>query len=378
MRKLITNARIISPGIDLPNAAVLIKDDRIISVVEGNNLPTADHKIDAAGKMLMPGFIDIHSHGADGHDVCDDSIDSLRHIARRKLQEGVTTWLPTTLTQPRDKLKSIATKIAAFRDQGGLTRCPGMHVEGPFINKEKAGAQNPQFVRLPDFAEVEELHSIMPALILSLAPELPGALELIEGCRALDITCSAAHTAATSAQIFAACNAGLGHLTHYGNAMTPLHHREIGVIGAGMLDDRLMIEIIADGIHLSPDMLRLIFKTIPIHRLMMITDSVAASWIIEGEIQLGGLEVVVKDRVARLKEGGALAGSTLLANEGLRLLKQVTDLPLTVVVKVTSWNQACSLGLDHVGRIAAGYLADLVLLNNDFSVAKTFVGGEER
>ena len=166
MRKLITNARIISPGIDLPNAAVLIKDDRIVSVIEGNNLPTADYKVDAAGKMLMPGFIDIHSHGADGHDVCDDSIDSLRHIARRKLQEGVTTWLPTTLTQPREKLKSIAGKIAAFRNQGGLTRCPGMHVEGPFINKERAGAQNPQFVRLPDFAEVEELHSIMPALIL--------------------------------------------------------------------------------------------------------------------------------------------------------------------------------------------------------------------
>ena len=378
MRKLITNARIISPGLDLPNAAVLIEGDRVKSVIEGNNLPSAARKIDAAGKILMPGFIDIHSHGADGHDVCDDSIDSLRHIARRKLQEGVTTWLPTTLTQPKEKLKSIAGKIATFREQGGFTRCPGMHVEGPFINKEKAGAQNPQFVRMPDFAEVEDLHNIAPVLILSLAPELPGAIELIEGCRALGITCSAAHTSATAAQVSTAADAGLSHLTHYGNAMTPLHHREIGVVGAGMLDDRLMIEAICDGIHLSPDMLRLIFKVIPIHRLMMITDSVAASWIMEGEIQLGGLDVVVKDRVARLKEGGALAGSTLLANEGLRLLKEVTDLPLAELVKVTSWNQACSLGLDHVGRIADGYFADLVLLNNDFTVAKTFVGGEER
>jgi N-acetylglucosamine-6-phosphate deacetylase len=378
MRRLITNARIVSPGIDLPNAAVLIEGDRIEAVIEGNNLPASTLKTDAAGKILMPGFIDVHSHGADGHDVCDDSIDSLRHIARRKLQEGVTTWLPTTLTQPKEKLKSIAGKIAAFRAQGGLTRCPGMHVEGPFINKEKAGAQNPQFVRPPDFAELEDLHAIVPVAILSLAPEMPGALELIDGCRSLGVTCSAAHTAATAAQIFAACDAGLGQLTHYGNAMTPLHHREIGVVGAGMLDDRLMIELIADGIHLSPDMLRLIFKTIPVHRLMMITDSVAASWIIEGEIQLGGLEVVVKDRVARLKEGGALAGSTLLFNEGLRLLKELTDLPLAELVKVTSWNQACSLGLDHLGRIAAGYFADLVLLNNDFSVAKTFVGGEER
>jgi N-acetylglucosamine-6-phosphate deacetylase len=378
MRKLITNARIVSPGIDLPNAAVLIEGDRIEAVIEGTNLPASAVKIDAGGRLLMPGFIDIHSHGADGHDVCDDSIDALRHIARRKLQEGVTTWLPTTLTQPKEKLKSIAGKIAAFRAQGGLTRCPGMHVEGPFINKEKAGAQNPQFVRPPDFAELEDLHAIVPVVILSLAPEMPGALELIDGCCSLGITCSAAHTAATAAQIHAACDAGLRHLTHYGNAMTPLHHREVGVVGAGILDERLMLELISDCIHLAPDMVKLIFKVVPIDRLMMITDSVAASWIVEGEIQLGGLDVVVKDRVARLKEGGALAGSTLLANEGFKNLVGMTGLPLHEVIKTTSWNQARSLGLEDLGKVAPGFLADLVLLNDDYSVAGTLVGGEER
>ncbi|MCW1887394.1 N-acetylglucosamine-6-phosphate deacetylase [Luteolibacter flavescens] len=378
MRKLITNARVVSPDLDLARAAVLIEGDRIEAVIEGTNLPSVEHKIDAAGKLLIPGFIDIHSHGADGSDVCDDSLDALRHIARRKLQEGVTTWLPTTLTQPREKLKSIVAKIATFREEGGLTRCPGMHVEGPFINKERAGAQNPQYMRAPDFAEVEELHAIVPALILSLAPEMPGALELIGGCKALGITCSAAHTSATAAQIFAACDAGLTHLTHYGNAMTPLHHREIGVIGAGMVDDRLMIELISDLIHLSPDMLRLVFSTIPIDRLMMITDSVAASWIVEGEVDLGGLPVVVKDKVARLKDGGALAGSTLLANEGFRNLVGATGLPLHEVIKVTSWNQARSLGLEGLGKVVPGFYADLVLLNDDYSVAKTIVGGEER
>lgn len=378
MRKLVTNARVVSPGLDLPHAAVLIEDGWITAVVEGSNLPNNAEKIDAEGKLLMPGFIDIHSHGADGHDVCDDSLESLRHIARRKLQEGVTTWLPTTLTQPREKLKSIAGKISEFCRQGGLTRCPGMHVEGPFINKEKAGAQNPQFVRSPDFAEIEDLHAIMPALILSLAPEMPGAVELIRGCRALGITCSAAHTSATAAQVFNTCDAGLTHLTHYGNAMTPLHHREIGVIGAGMVDERLMVELITDGIHLAPDMLRLVFKTIPIDRLMMITDSVAASWIGEGEVDLGGLAVVVKDNVARLKEGGALAGSTLKANEGLKNLVEITGLPLSELAKVTGWNQARSLGIQSLGKIAPGFLADLVLLNDDFSVAKTIVGGEER
>jgi N-acetylglucosamine-6-phosphate deacetylase len=378
MKKLVLNARVVSPGLDLPRASVLIDGDRIVSIIEGNNLPSSPVRIDAEGRILMPGFIDIHSHGADGADVSDDSLDSLRHVALRKLQEGVTTWLPTTLTQPREKLRSIAGKVAAFRAQGDLTRCPGLHVEGPFINRDKAGAQNPLFIRPPDFAEIEELNAIAPVKILSLAPELPGALELIAGCQALGIVCSAAHTAATAAQLSAACDAGLSHLTHFGNSMTPLHHREIGVVGAGMLDDRLMVEVIPDGVHLSADMLRLIFKVIPIHRLMMITDSVAASWLVEGDIKLGGLDVVIQDNVARLKDGTTLAGSTLLANQGLRTLFELSGLPLSELVKATSWNQACSLGIDKVGRIAAGYLADLVLLNDDFSVAKTFVGGEER
>jgi N-acetylglucosamine-6-phosphate deacetylase len=290
----------------------------------------------------------------------------------------VTTWLPTTLTQPKERLKSIAAKIAQFKADDRFTRCPGMHVEGPFINKERAGAQNPQFVRAPDYAEVEDLHAIVPATILSLAPEMPGALNLIEGCRALGITCSAAHTAATAAQVFAAADVGLTHLTHYGNAMTPLHHREIGVIGAGMIDERLMVELITDGIHLSPDMIRLVFTTIPIDRLMMITDSMAASWMGNGETSLGGLAVVVQDGVARLKEGGALAGSALKSNEGLRNLVDITGLPLSELAKVTGWNQARSLGLKDVGKIAPGFHADLVLLNADFSVEKTFVGGVER
>ncbi|WP_367875183.1 N-acetylglucosamine-6-phosphate deacetylase [Luteolibacter sp. Populi] len=378
MRKLITNVRLVSPDLDLPQAAVLIEDGRIASLIEGNNLPISAERIDGSGQILMPGFIDIHSHGADGCDVCDDSLEALAHIGRRKLEEGVTTWLPTTLTQPKERLKSIAAKIAKFREQDLFTRCPGMHVEGPFINKERAGAQNPQFVRLPDYAEVEDLHAIMPAAIVSLAPEMPGALELIEGCRALGIACSAAHTSATAAQIFAACDVGLTHLTHYGNAMTPLHHREIGVVGAGMMDERLMIELITDGIHLSPDMLRLVFTTIPIDRLMMITDSMAASWMGNGETTLGGLAVTVRDGVARLKEGGALAGSALKANEGLKNLVEITRLPLSELVKVTGWNQARSLGLKDVGKIARGFHADLVLLNGDFSVERTFVGGVER
>src|SRR5690606_7506604 len=257
-------------------------------------------------------------------------------------------------------------------------RTPGLHVEGPFINREKAGAQNPEFVRLPDAGELERIHDIAPALVVSLAPEMEGALELIRKAAGLGITSSAAHTCATAADIAAAKKAGLKHLTHFGNAMTPLHHREIGVVGAGLADDFLKLELICDGIHLCPDMLRLIFRLVPIERILMITASMAASWIGNGECLLGGLEVVVKDNVARLKHGGALAGSALLFNEGVRNVAEITGLPLDQIVKATSWNQAQSLGLEGVGKLEPGFLADLVILNDDFSVWQTDVGGECR
>jgi N-acetylglucosamine-6-phosphate deacetylase len=323
-------------------------------------------------------LFDIHCHGADGADVCDLSLESVRHIARKKLAEGVTTWLPTTLTQPREVLREIVGKVAEYRAQQDLTRCPGVHIEGPFINKEKAGAQNPEFVRLPDWEELRGLHDIAPALIVSLAPEMPGAKELITMATEAGIVCSAAHTSATYAQLSEGITAGLKHLTHFGNAMTPLHHREIGVVGGGLYDSRVKIELICDTIHLCPDMLKLIFSVVPIERLLMITDSVAASWIGNGIMQLGGLDVVIENHVARLKVGGALAGSTLLANEGLRNVVEVTGLPIEKVIQATSWNQAQSLGLAGFGKIEAGYHADITLLRQDFSVARTIVAGESR
>lgn len=324
----------------------------------------------------MPGFIDIHAHGADGADVCDDDLEAIRHIARRKLQEGVTTWLPTTLTQSREKLRSIAAKVAAYAASPDFTRCPGLHVEGPFISREMAGAQNPEFVRLPDVEELRELVETCPVSVLSLAPELPGALEMIRWASERGIVCSAAHTRAGFADIEAARQAGLRHLTHFANAMTPLHHREIGVVGAGLLNEGLMLEFIPDGVHLSPEMLRLLVKVVPIERLMMITDSMAGSWIGEGEVKLGGLDVVVKDGAARLKEGGALAGSVLRFNEGLRILATTTGLPLSRLVAATSWNQARSLGLADFGKLESGFHADLVILNDDLSVWRTLVGGK--
>ena len=324
--------------------------------------------------MLLPGFIDIHSHGADGADVCDGSAESLEHIARTKLKEGVTTWLPTTLTQPEEDLIHIVETIRDWAPSSPL-KVPGIHLEGPFINAEKAGAQNPQYVRPPDLNELRALHQIFPALILSLAPEMPGSHNVIREAAGMGITLSAAHTNADYKCLMSAVGYGLKHLTHFGNAMTGLHHREIGAVGAGLLEDCFKLELIADGIHLSREMLELIFKKVARENIMLITDSVSSSWQPDGDTRLGGLDVEIKDGVARLKSNGALAGSTLRYPRGLQLVREITGEALSDLVQTTSWNQARSLGLPDLGRIEPGYQADLVVLNDSFEVEKTFVRG---
>jgi N-acetylglucosamine-6-phosphate deacetylase len=379
MTTLITNAHIISPDVEIENGAIAITDGFISGVYKsGEELPTAATTFDAKGQYAFPGFIDIHAHGADGKDVCDNDLEAIRQIAKRKLEEGVTTWLPTTLTQPQDKLIEIAEKCAEYNNNQEFAKTPGLHVEGPFINVSKAGAQNPEFVREPNLEELKEIHEIAPALVFSIAPCQKNACEVIAGAKALGISSSAAHTEATYAQGMDAKEAGLTHLTHYGNAMTGLHHREIGMVGSGLIDDDLKIEMICDGIHLAPDFVKLIFKVKPIEQIIMITDSMAGSWINNGECSLGGLDVIVENKVARLKEGGALAGSALVFNEGVGLVAELTGLPLTQIVKATSLNQAQSLGLENHGKIEKGYTGDIAILDKDFNSTATFVDGEQR
>lgn len=369
---LLTNAHIITPGREIPNGFVEITGKTITAVGEMADSPGKGTDLD--GHMVVPGFFDIHSHGADGHDVCDACEQGLEHIARTKLKEGVTTWLPTTLTQPAGKLKKIVATVGNWAPTAPL-HVPGIHLEGPFINVEQAGAQNPQYVRQPDAAELRELHEIFPALIISLAPEIPGALDLIREARSLNIVPSAAHTKADYATIMDAIGYGLGHLTHFGNAMTGLHHREIGVVGAGLLEDCLKLELIVDGIHLSPDMVNLVFKRVNRDNILLITDSASSSWQPDGDTQIGGLDVVINEGVARLKSNGALAGSTLRYPKGLQLAQQITGEALSDLIATTSWNQARALGIPKLGKIESGFTANLAVLNASFDINCTFVAG---
>ena len=367
---IITNAHLISPGLERKGASVVVVDGKISELGE-----RVVGDLDLGGDMLLPGFIDIHAHGAGGADVCDASREGLEHIARRKLSEGVTTWLPTTLTQPRRRLVEIMKTLREWASSAPL-KIPGVHLEGPFINAAQAGAQNPEFVREPDADELRELNEIFPIKILSLAPELAGAYELIREAKKMGIISSAAHTSADYKTLVQAMDHGLKHLTHFGNAMTGLHQREIGVMGAGLLEDRLKLELIADGAHLAPEMLRLIFAKVPRKNLMLITDSISASWQSDGETDLGGLKVLINNGEARLKNGGALAGSTLRYPHGLKLVHELTGERLCDLVETTSWNQARALGMAQTGKIELGYDADFVVLDQDFRVRHTVVAGK--
>jgi N-acetylglucosamine-6-phosphate deacetylase len=374
---LFINGRIVSPGLDIPDGAVWVRDGRVQEVFENpSQAPRISTRVDLEGGWLLPGFIDIHCHGAGGSDVCDATQIALQRIAQCKVAEGVTTWLPTTLTQPAEHLQEVMSSIGIFQRSNPLLRVPGAHVEGPFLNPKKVGAQNPAYVRLPDLSELQRLADRGPIAVLSLAPELPGALEMVQWAADQGITVSAAHSSATYAEFLAAKAVGLRHLTHFCNQMSPLHHRDIGLVGAGLVDPDVGLELICDGIHLSPEMIQLIFAKKPLHQLMLITDAISASHMPDGVFLIGGLPVSVKEGAARLSDG-TLAGSALRMNHALKNVAQITRMPLADLVGTTAANQAASLGLTDVGKITPGAHADFVLLRPDYTVAGTWVGGSK-
>jgi N-acetylglucosamine-6-phosphate deacetylase len=378
MKTVLHNVRIVSPGVEIPRGGVVIEKGMISRVFEGDPAPgTEGEPVDCGGSTLVPGFIDIHTHGAMGADVCDGSVESIRRIAEHKLSEGVTTFLPTTLTLPHDRLAAAARAVAAYRENPEFARAPAMHIEGPFLNARFVGAQNPAFLRPPDAEEIFELRRLAPIAVVSVATELPGGVDFVRAMTAAGITTSLAHTAATYQDFLNAKAAGLTHLTHFCCQMSPLHHRALGVVGAGLLDDEVRLELICDRVHLHPEMLELVFKLKPVRQLMLITDSMAASGLGDGEFDLGGMKAIVSGGVARLTPD-TLAGSTLSYHDGLRNVARISRLPLSELSVTTSWHQAQSLGLHGFGKIGAGFHAALVLLDDDFQVQATWVAGDRR
>ncbi|MDD3119133.1 MAG: N-acetylglucosamine-6-phosphate deacetylase [Victivallales bacterium] len=381
MKVLLKNCHVISPDLELHQAAIGIDGDHIARVfVAGEELPAAEKTIDVGGQMVLPGFVDVHCHGRSGFEVTAATPEAIRTVAEDKLKEGVTTYLPTTLTLPEEQLQKTLQCIADYCRSGRAkgAKLPGVHLEGPYVNCKCLGAQNPDFVRRPDIDEVMRLNAIWPVLKVTLSVEVEGGVAAVRDLIEHGITPSCGHSAANYEEFHQAREMGLVNLTHFCNQMTPLHHRDIGLVGAGLLHDEVYTEMICDKIHVSPNMIRLVFKVKNIDHILLITDAMQATGLPDGLSDIGGLAVVVKNGEARLASNGALAGSTLLFNRALKNVYEVTGLPLTQLVKTTSLNQAHSLGLTQLGKIQSGYYADLVVLDDNFDVVKVLVNGEVR
>ena len=374
---VIINATLVSPGIEQKGTRIEIHDDVIFATGRMTPmLPSADWIYDAQGAYVVPGFIDIHTHGALGYDVTDtDKPVAIEIIAQAKLAEGCTQFCPTTLTLPEEQLVASLRNVAAYDNR--YCKVCGIHLEGPFLNCSCLGAQNPAYVRSPDIEEVKRLSAIARVTHVSYAVELDHGVEFAKQLGQQGIVASCGHSKATYAQFHQGYEHGLRHLTHFCNQMSPLHHRDIGMVGAGLLLPDVRVELICDKVHVCPEMIELIFKKKSIESILLITDSMRASHLPDGQSSIGGLEVIVKNGEARLASNGALAGSMLRMNQALKNVYEVTRRPLCDIIQTTSYNQAVELGIGDVyGRIEAGYKADLAILDiNTFDVKTVFKDG---
>lgn len=380
MTSVIADVLLVSPNDLVRPVSIEMGENGLIGQIHDGHTPPAGSRVifDGGGEVYATaGFIDIHTHGARGFDLSYATLEAVETMAEAKLAEGVTTFLPTTWTASPEHKIAMAKAAGAYHRNQRFARAPFLHVEGPYLNPAQAGAQDTRYMRAPDAAEIRNLHEICPVGLVSLAVEIEGALPFIREMSKLGIVTSAAHSAATYAEFCEARRAGLTHLTHYCNQMSGLHHREVGLVGAGLLDDTVMIEMICDTVHLCPDMIRLAFKHRSCDQIMLITDSIAAAQLGDGRYPLHDGEIIVKDGAARIPAGN-LAGSIVTFDLSLRNVVKITGLPLNELAKTCSANQARSLKLNDRGRIKQGLLADLTLLTPELDVVAVYVGGEQR
>ncbi len=357
-----------SPG------TVTIERDRITAV--GVRASVDAQALDAAGCFILPGFVDVHVHGGDGRDTMDADPAALAAMGRFFARHGVTSYLPTTMTAPLVDIRAAVATVAAAGSPAGGARMLGVHLEGPYISPAFPGAQQPADIRSPNVAEFTDLVAAGPVRMITLAPEQPGAQDLVRAALDAGITVVAGHTAATYEESVAAFDLGVSQATHTYNAMTGLHHRRPGTLGAVLTDDRVFAQLIADNIHVHPAAMAVLARCKGATRTLLITDAMRAAGLAEGDYELGGQPVTVRDGQCRLADG-TLAGSVLTMDRALVNLMAATGWSLARAWPTTSRTPAASIGLsDQLGSIQPGYLADLVLLDEDHVVVATIVGGQ--
>lgn len=369
------NFRLIFPD-RIEDGSLQVKAGKILSI--NGPFIEDDEELDGEGKYLSPGFVDIHIHGAGGKDTMDGEVESIDTISRVIAEHGTTSFLPTTMTMGvSDIRKALGSIKESAKNQTGATIL-GVHLEGPFISPRAIGAQNPSFVLEPSIKAYESITEGYEELITSItmAPEVPGASELIPYLKEKGVKVSIGHTAATYEEAVEGIELGCSHSTHLFNAMTPLTHRSPGTVGA-IFDTDITTETISDGIHISWPSLRIAYRQKTSDKVMLVTDAMMACGMPDGKYWLGGQEVLTKEGAARLLNG-SLAGSILTMDAAVRNVSRNTELPLYEVVKMASLNGARFCGAeDRKGKLEAGYDADLLVFDEDINISHVFIEGKK-
>lgn len=380
--KLVINAgEIITPFQVYYDSVVAVDSSGMISYVGPRNEFSGDGKeiIDAGEEIVAPGFIDIHIHGANGADVIEGKIESIEKIARFVIRHGVTGFYPTTVTSPLEMIKkSITSTVKAIERSVKGARILGMHLEGPFVSLEKAGAQDKRYILKPSRELIDELLTLGKGYIkrVTLAPEIDGALEAIKYLREKGVVVAMGHTNATYEEAIRAIEAGATVANHIYNQMRRFHHRDPGILGAVLTRDDVYAEIIIDDVHHHYAAREIVMRCKGTDKVALITDSIMATGLPDGEYMLGAQKIIIKNGISRLPDG-TLAGSTLTLDEAVKNTVKHLNVSLRDAIKMATYVPARIMGIDKVlGSIKVGKLGDLVILDKKLNVQKTIINGE--
>ena len=386
---LLRNARIVLHERILEQGSLLIHDRHIVSLFDASalNLPIADATFDLSGLTIFPGFIDVHIHGAVGVDTLDAEPQDLERVSQFLATRGVTSWLPTLVPaanavyarviQAIDEAMKNPEQAVSQRSQRGA-RILGVHYEGPFVNSVQCGALRAQFFRsfsgVSDISDLPVLDEHFAKHMITVAPEIEGGVELVRELCNRGWIVSLGHTRADFETLDNAFAAGARHMTHFMNAMPPLHHRAPGPVGWGLSREGVTCDVIADGVHLDPRMLQLLHKLKGAERLMLISDAIAAAGSGDGNYEIWEETITVKDGRTS-NPSGSIAGSVITMLEAVQLMKSL-GVPEVDLAQMAATNPARLLGVDvECGSIAEGKQADLVALDEDGQVVLTIIGG---
>ena len=374
---LISNVAIANAKTESRIADLFLEGGKIAEIGESLSRE-ADFHIDGNGKnwVVMPGFIDVHIHGSSGFDTMDATSEALNGLASSLPREGTTSFLATTMTQSDEAISKALQTASAFQADEQQAEMLGVHLEGPFISPEMAGAQPLEYIMAPSLSLFEKWQELSGKRIkqITIAPEADHNMEFIRTLSANGVVASIGHSNASFEKVQEAIAAGAKQVTHLYNQMSPFHHRNPGVVGAAFLEEGLAVELIADFVHSHQQSVRLAYQQIGASRLILITDAMRAKGLAPGTYDLGGQDVQVSERDARLPNG-ALAGSILTMETAAKNVKAITHCTWPELAAMTSANAAIQLGLENKGVIATGKDADLVILDGDANVLLTICRG---